>query len=71
MKIWVDIDGKTRYKPAIHPKFENEFKVYTLMARRDLLSGAPDPIGEDGESDAAGQEHPQGLCIEEVTQGEG
>ena len=53
-----------------YPKFKNEFKVYTLMARRDLLSGAPDPIGEDGDSDAAGQEYTQRLCINEVAQGE-
>jgi hypothetical protein len=27
--------------------------------------------GEDSDSDGAGQEYPQGLCIEEVAQGEG
>jgi len=70
LKICGDIDGKTRYTHSNYPKFTNKFKVYTPTARLDPLGGAPDPIGEDGDSDAAGQEYTQRLCINEVAQGE-
>jgi len=37
-----------------YPKFTNKFKVYTPPARRELLGGASDPTGEDGNSEYAG-----------------